>query len=195
MYSRIFCIVALIGAMCFVALAAAESFARRYLTLSPGPKLPATLSTGMRIVLGALALVISSPALANGPEEWELLGISSSGKKVYLTYGGSQLAQANKGMPVYRDLSRPEYGYCLPSASATVGEYFLHCSQRLGGKPDLIFKKDSNEETTAYYRKAKAIYQKHFKDTEFRSCGGYYRCINGCSRDVAELLAEIDYGD
>jgi hypothetical protein len=150
----------------------------------------------MRTFLLFLMVFMGNPALANGPEEWELFGISESGEKVHLTYGGFELEQANGGAATYRDPTRSIYGYCQPSASATEGEYFLQCSQRLSGKTHLIFKKDANGKTSAYYRKAKAIYQRQFKDKDrHRTFGGYYRCIEGCNRQVAELLVEINYGD
>ena len=80
-------------------------------------------------------------AFANGPDEWQLFGISKEGRKVVLTYGGYELEQKNKGISTYLDQDRPAYGFCEAGASATEGEYFLYCSRSLGGKPDLIYKK------------------------------------------------------
>ena len=135
-------------------------------------------------------------AFANGPDQWVLYGISKEGRKVFLSYGGYELEQKNKGISTYRDQERPEYGFCEAGASATEGEYFLYCSRSLGGKPDLIYKKDADGKATAYYREAKRLYNSQFRDKDRnRTFSGYYRCIDGCERGVAKLLVEIDYRD
>ena len=150
----------------------------------------------MRNAIFMAALVFGVTAFANGPDEWGLFGISNEGRKVFLTYGGYELEQKNKGISTYLDKDRPTYGFCEAGASATEGEYFLYCSRSLGGKPDLIYKKDAGGEATTYYREAKRLYNSQFRDkNRHRTFSGYYRCIEGCERGVAKLLVEINYGD
>ena len=149
------------------------------------------VDSSMRIAIFVAGLVFGVTAFANGPDEWQLFGISKEGRKVFLTYGGYDLEQKNKGISTYLDQNRPAYGFCEAGASATEGEYFLYCSQTLGGKPDLIYKKDAGGKATAHYREAKRLYNRQFRG----KIPGYYRCIEGCERGVAKFLFEFNSGD
>ena len=150
----------------------------------------------MRIAIFVAGLVFGVTAFANGPDEWQLFGISKEGRKVVLTYGGYDLEQKNKGISTYLDQNRPAYGFCEAGASVTEGEYFLYCSQSLGGKPDLIYKKDAGGKATPYYREAKGLYNRQFRHKiRHRAFPGCYRCIEGCERGVAKFLFEFNYGD
>lgn len=154
-----------------------------------------SLLAAMRTIVLSLLSFYSVLANANGPDQWELFGMSSSGEKVHLAYGGFELEQANKGISTYLDPKRRAYGYCEPSASATEGQYFLSCSKQIGGKPHLTFRMDANLQNRNT-REAKAPYSKLSKGKDKnRSFGGYYLCVQGCNPRVAKFLVEINVGD
>lgn len=153
----------------------------------------------MRLILTVLMLLLSTRSLALGPDSWELFGVSKSGKTVSLKYGGYEMEQKHGGQ-FY--VGPKHYGFCQPSASwekgqLIEGEYLLLCSPHIGAKPNLIYKKDKDETKTAYYKTVKTICSKYFPghETSQPGCGGYYRCIKGCSTAYVDLLVEITYGD
>ena len=154
------------------------------------------MATSMNNFIFTATLAFCGAAFANGPDQWELFGMSKQGQKVSLSYGGYELEQKNKGIAIYVDKSRPAYGFCVPGASPTEGEYFLYCSQSLGGEPDPIKKKDANLQSTAYLQEAKRLYKRQFKvNDRFRIFSGYYRCIKGCDKPISEAFTEINAGD
>jgi hypothetical protein len=141
----------------------------------------------------ALAMVFTvSPVFAI---DIEFFGISRGGEKALITEGAYYLQEQNNGRVVFTGPAK--YGFCEPSAGDIEGEYVLRCSSEIGLKPSLVYKSDKNN-LKAYSRKAKEIYKRYFYDKTDnenlgRDFGGYYRCVQGCRAEFADVLVKLVY--